>query len=216
MSVAMRVVVVGGLVGLTALMGCGDSSGGGGDVADAGDTLQSDVEVPGPGECELNWVDGFSPVQASRPPMVWSELDPGEVGTVAQTAKFVGGPGVQGDVAIQTCQLVDGALHFSASSAFDQVNFSLEIVLAEYPGPGTWMLGVDDGLEVRFDFSDVAGPAAFVTRSSSDTMCELCIDATGRQGAFRCDDLVEEAQGLRGGISYAGFICPDQEPGFAL
>jgi len=212
--VATRLTVLGGLVTAAALIGCGDSPGGRGDVADGGNTPYSDVEVPGPGECELNWVDGFMPVQASGSPMEWINLDPGEVGTVFLGCAFADGPSTGGHVDIQTCQLVDGSLQFRASSAFNQVNFSLAIDLPEYPGPGVRMVSADDGLDVRFDFSDVAGPAAFVTRSSSDTSCELCIDSTGRQGAFRCDDLVDEAQGLRGGIYYAGFICPDSATGF--
>jgi len=220
-----RPVLVVGLVAVAALMGCGDAAGGGADatgadaiadtqVADVQDAVESDVYVPGPGECELNWVSGFTPAYMALPPMAWNELDPWEVGVVTLGWGMVDGPGSAPTLVIQQCRMIDGTLWLSASSSDGEVLYSLAIELEDFRGPGVWMVGREDGMGIRFDVTFIATQEVSPIRSSAKTTCELCIDATGRQGAFRCDELKDETRGWTGAISFAGFICPDGEPGF--
>lgn len=214
----MRMVVLGGLVAAAALVACGDSSGGGADgdtqVADGADAVQSDVVVPGPGECELNWVSGFSPFIGVAHDN-WDLLDPSEPGTVRFQYDFVGGPGTTVRIDVQSCAVVDGAFQFSATSEALGDVYTLVIEAPNYPGLGTWQPVTADGLTVRLEARAVHDPSVtYLSESSASTQCEICVDATGRQGAFRCDGLLAES-GDRGGIGYAGFICPGAEPGFS-
>jgi|GEM_PF-3298906 len=212
MRVAIRTMVVGGFVGLLSLAGCGDSSGSS-DVT-GGDTLQSDVVVPGPGECELSWVDGFSPFLGVQH-RTWQFLDPTDSGTTRFFYGFEdGGPLDFGYADVKRCELVDGQLRFRASAEFDEATYAIDLNVRDFPGPGIWMVGAGDGLEVGFELGDPIVSVTFDAQSSASSMCEICVDATGRQGAFRCDELIDDENDLRGGLQWAGFICPESEPGF--
>ena len=231
----MMVVIVGlmrrfalcALLGAAALVGCGGSSGGSdGDtqVADVGDTLESDggdviesdADVPGPGECELNWVSGFTPFIGARP-MTWDLLRPSEVGKVYASYSFVPGDGPEASfyIDIQSCRLEAGSFQLTANGEDNSVLYALSFEVPSFPGPGTWLMAATDGLDVALDLQDPDDHTLYyLAHSSNASRCEICVDSTGRQGAFRCDALVEDGAGGSGGIRFAGFICPDDEPGF--
>ncbi len=212
------VAVLVGVFGAAAVGGCGDDSGGTTDAqaADGGDTAdgaQTDVFVPGPGECELNWVEGFSPLAVV--PYTWVSLEPSQQGTLYFAYNFFGGPGTPATIDIQSCRLVDGAFQLSASSEDKGDLYVFSIDAPSFPGLGVWQPHASGGLTVELNLLDPTDHSnqPYLSKSTSGSQCEICVDATGRPGAFRCDDLLEEG-GDRGGIRRAGFKCPEGEPGF--